>query len=83
MTEMQEGSSSLLASASACCDSAIMIPDYFIVPSRFVLFGLVKRQNARSGAAEWCEKYSWLLHCYLYTLKLSDIDCGSEIQYCA
>ena len=35
--EMQEGSSSLLASTSACCDSAIIIPDNFILPSRFML----------------------------------------------
>ena len=57
---MQEVSSSLLASTSACCDSAVMVPDNFILPSHFVLLGLVKRKNARSGGAEWCKKYNRL-----------------------
>ena len=56
--DIQEGSSSLLASTSACCDSAVMIPDYFILPSHFMLLWISEMAKRLFRRCRVVEKYS-------------------------
>ena len=55
--DIQEGSSSLLASTSACRDSAVMIPHNFILPSRFMLLWISEMAKRLFRRCRVVEKY--------------------------